>query len=301
MSRFLVTGGAGFIGSNLVKDLIKRHEIIVIDDMSSGSFENLKEIKDRITFIKANAGDALKISPEGLDGIFHLGTTASSIFFRDDRSLAGQAIVEFTSLLELAKRENCKLVYASTSSIYNGNKTPYKETQLIHIADFYSEVRYYFERLSQLYYNMYGTKSIGLRFFSVYGPSEEHKKDRANLVSQFLWAMQKGESPVIWGDGKQERDFIYVGDVISGMKMAMQSKVKHDVFNIGTGKSYPLNKLVTILNKVLGQCISAVRIENPLKDRAYFATYHKADITKAKKQLGFTAKVSLEEGIKKLL
>ena len=193
MKKYIVTGGAGFIGSNLVKDLVKTNKVIVIDSLVGGSnLNNLDSVIDKITFIKTSSGNVLDL-PElkGIDGIFHLGTTACSIFFRDNPLLTGLAMSDFISLLELAKRENCKLVYASTSSIYNGNETPYKETQGVYVKDFYSEVRYFFERMCLLYHNLYKLRSIGLRFFSVYGPGEKNKGNLANLVSQFLWSIQK--------------------------------------------------------------------------------------------------------------
>jgi len=300
--KYIVTGGAGFIGSNLVKDLVKTSEVIVIDSLVGGGLNNLSDVIDKITFIETSSGNVLDL-PEikGIDGIFHLGTTASSIFFRDNPLLTGLATSDFISLLELAKRENCKLVYASTSSIYNGNEIPYKETQDVYVKDFYSEVRYFFERMSLLYHNLYNVRSIGLRFFSVYGPSEKNKGNLANLVSQFLWSMQKDESPTVWEQGTQERDFVYVGDVIDSMKLSMNSNIECDVFNVGNGKSYSLNELILILNKLLNKNLSTNFIENPLKGRAYYAQYHLADMTKAKDVLGFTAKISLENGIKKIL
>jgi UDP-glucose 4-epimerase len=302
--KYLVTGGAGFIGSNLVKELVKENDVIVVDNLISGDLNNLADVLDKITFIRASAGDVLEIDKfKGIDGIFHLGVTASSIFYRDNPLLTGNAMDDFIKLLELSKRENCRIVYASTSSIYSGNGVPYNETQDIKVADFYSEVRYFFERMSQLYYNLYGTKSVGLRFFSVYGPGEESKKDRANLVSQFLWLMQKDESPVVWGDGTQDRDFIYVGDVVDAMIMSMNANVsiECDVFNVGTGRSYTLNELVATLNKLLNKNILTKFIKNPLEGRAYFAQNHLADTEKARDVLGFIAKTSLEEGIKQIL
>ena len=302
MKKYIVTGGAGFIGSNLVKDLVKTNEVIVIDNLVSGSLNNLVDVIDKITFIEASSGDILNL-PEikGIDGIFHLGTTASSIFFRDNPLLTGLATSDFISLLELAKRENCKLIYASTSSIYNGNEIPYKETQDVYVKDFYSEVRYFFERMCLLYYNLYDVRSIGLRFFSVYGPGEKNKGNLANLVSQFLWSMQKDESPTVWEKGTQERDFVYVEDVIDSMKLSMNSNIECDVFNVGNGKSYSLNKLISILNKLLNKNISTNFIENPLKGRAYYAQYHLADTTKAKDILGFEAKTPLEKGIENII
>jgi UDP-glucose 4-epimerase len=298
--KYLVTGGAGFIGSNLIKDLIKeKHRIIVVDDISTGSLDNLKDVKDKIVFIRGSVGNVLKMKQlKNLDGIFHLGIPSASPLYKKDHFLTSRAISDFISILELAKRENCKLVFASSSSVYNGNKIPYKEDQPIFVMDLYTEARYLMERLSKLYYDFFKTRTIGLRFFSVYGPGEESKKYLANLVSQFLWEIKKNKSPVIYGNGKQKRDFIYVGDIIRGMKLAMKSKIDFDIFNLGTGKTCDLNELVALLNKVMKKKIKATYVKNTVKN--YIST-QKADTRKAAKLLKFKSKVSLEQGIKNLL
>jgi len=297
--KILVTGGAGFIGSNLAKNLLKDgHKIIVVDNLTTGSLDNLKTVKDEITFIKSSAGKVLSMKElKGVDGIFHVGIPSSSPLYKKDHQLVSEAISDFINVLELAKRENCKMVFASSSSVYNGNKIPYKETQPVLIKDFYTEARYPMERLSRLYYDFFGVKSIGLRLFSVYGPGEESKKNLANLVSQFLWEMKKNKAPVIYGNGKQERDFIYVEDIIRGFKMAMDSKIDCDVVNLGTGKYYNLNQLVKILNKVLNKNLPIVYVKNTVKN---YINRQMADTTKAKKVLGFKNKISLEQGIRKL-
>ena len=300
--KYLVTGGAGFIGSNLVENLISEgHEVIIIDNLSTGNLDNLRSVKGEGIFITAFSGDALNIeSCKKIDGIFHLGVTASSILLRDNHFLTTQDISDFINLLELAKREKCKIVFNSTSSIYNGNKTPYKETQTIFVEDFYSEVRYIFERLALLYNKLFGVKSIALRPFSVYGPHEESKGDRANLVSQFLWAMKEDKQPVVWGDGSHERDLIHVYDWINAAKLAMNSDIEYDVINVGSGKIYTINDIIATINKVSNKNIKANFIKNPLEGRAYFAQHHLADTTKAKEVLGFEAKISLTDGIIKL-
>ena len=297
--KILVTGGAGFIGSNLAKNLLKDgHKIIVVDNLTTGSLDNLKTVKDEITFIKSSAGKVLSMKElKGVDGIFHVGIPSSSPLYKKDHQLVSEAISDFINVLELAKRENCKMVFASSSSVYNGNKIPYKETQPVLIKDFYTEARYPMERLSRLYYDFFGVKSIGLRLFSVYGPGEESKKNLANLVSQFLWEMKKNKAPVIYGNGKQERDFIYVEDIIRGFKMAMDSKIDCDVINLGTGKYYNLNQLVKILNKVLNKNLPIIYVKNTVKN---YINRQMADTTKAKKVLGFKNKISLEQGIRKL-
>ncbi len=298
--KYLITGGAGFIGSNLARDLAREgQEIIVIDNLSTGSLDNLYEIRDKIKFIKASCSEALKFKElEGIDGIYHYGIPSTTQLYRDDRSLVGKAVNEFIEILELAKRENCKVVYASSSSVYNGNTPPFKEDMPVMIKDFYTEARYLMERMAKLYNDFYGVESVGFRFFSVYGPREEAKKTFANLVSQFLWDMKKGKSPLVYGDGTQMRDFTYVDDINNGFKLGMKSGTDCDIFNLGTGKRYSLNELVDVINEMLGTDIKPIYKENPLIN---YVQETLADTSKAKEKLGFEAKVDLREGIKKII
>ncbi len=141
-------------------------------------------------------------------------------------------------------------------------------------------------------------KIIGLRYFSVYGPHEKSKGKYANLVSQFLWAMMEGKQPVIYGDGAQTRDFTYVEDVVRANLLAMKSDVNFGIYNVGTGKTYTLNQLVGILNQKLGILLSPQYVENKIKN---YVQATLADTAKAKKELGFEAKISLEEGIDRLI
>jgi UDP-glucose 4-epimerase len=304
--KYLISGGAGFIGSNLVENLVNEgHQVIVVDNLSTGNLDNLKDVIDKIVFLKMSSGDVLNMQERcklfgGIDGIFHLGMTASSILLRDNHFLTGQDISDFIALLELAKEQECKIVFNSTSSIYNGNQTPYNETQTIFVEDFYSEVRYILERLALLYNKLFGVKSIALRPFSVYGPHEESKGDRANLVSQFLWAMKENKQPTVWGDGSHERDLVHVNDWIRAAKLAMNSEIECDVINIGSGEIHTINDIIATINKVLNKDIKAKFIKNPLEGRAYFAKHHLADTTKAENVLGFKTEISLMEGIKLL-
>ena len=298
--KILVTGGAGFIGSNLVHDLIDEdHEVIVVDNLSTGSVENISDILDKIKFIKTPCAEVLKIKElKGLGGIYHYGIPSTTQLYRDDRSLVGQAVNEFIEILELAKREDCKVVYASSSSVYNGNTPPFHEEMTVHIKDFYTEARYLMERVAKLYNDFYDVRSVGFRFFSVYGPREEAKKNFANLVSQFMWDMKKGKSPLIYGDGTQTRDFTYVDDINYGFKLGMENDINGDVFNLGTGKCYNLNKLVDILNEVLDTNIKPVYKENPIQN---YVQETLADASKAKEHFGFEPRVHLKEGIGKII
>lgn len=296
---FIVTGGAGFIGSNLVEELLARgNEVIVVDDLSTGSMNNLAAIREKIGFVRAPVSDILKIDIASIDGIFHLGIPSTTMLYRENPLLVGNAINEFITIMELAKREQCKLVWASSSSVYNGNKPPFTEDMPVLVKDLYTEARYNMERTACLYHDFHGVESVGFRFFSVYGPHEEAKRTFANLVSQFMWAMQKGEAPLLYGDGTQTRDFTNVRDIVRGFIMGMDSGIACDIFNLGTNRCYSLNRLVEILNEILGTNIQPVYCGNPLKN---YVQDTLADTAKVKKVLGWKAEVCLEDGIRALL
>ena len=298
--KILVTGGAGFIGSNLVHDLVEEgHEIIVVDNLSTGSLNNISDIIEKIKFIEISCSEVLKIKElEGLDEIYHYGIPSTTQLYRDNRSLVGHAVNEFIEILELAKREKCKVIYASSSSVYNGNTPPFHEEMIVHIKDFYTEARYLMERVAKIYYDFYGVCSIGFRFFSVYGPREEAKKTFANLISQFMWDLKAGRSPLIYGDGTQTRDFTFVDDINNGFKLGMKNEIDCDVFNLGTGDCYSLNELVDILNEILEIDIKPVYKENPIQN---YVNATLADTSKAKEHLDFEATITLRDGIKKII
>lgn len=298
--KILITGGAGFIGSNLVHEMVEGgNEIIVVDNLSTGSLDNISDVMNKIKFFEVSCSEVLKIKElENLDGIYHYGIPSTTQLYRDNKSLVGHAVNEFIEILELGKRENCKVIYASSSSVYNGNTPPFHEEMTVHVKDFYTEARYLMERMAKIYHDFYGVKSIGFRFFSVYGPREEAKKDFANLISQFLWDIKKEKSPLIYGDGTQTRDFTFVDDINHGFKLGMKSDINCDVFNLGTGDCYNLNELVDILNEILDTSIKPVYQENPLQN---YVSATLADTSKAKKHLGFESKINLREGISRII
>lgn len=293
---FLVTGGAGFIGSHVVEELVKRGEdVIVLDNLHTGSLENIKDFD--VEFIKGRAKEISSIKKQ-IDGIFHIGIYSSSPMYKENRFLISEAIEDFIHIMEFAKKRGTKVILTSSSSIYNGNPIPWKEDMKIIPMDFYTEVRYTMERIAEVYNKLFGVKCVVLRLFSVYGPREEYKGKYANLVSQFLWSIERNESPVIFGDGTQTRDFIWVKDVVKAFMLAMEKDISFDVFNVGTGKNHSLNELVSIINKILGKDVKPKYVPNPIKNYVYHTL---ADTSKAEKLLGFKARVSLEEGIRRLI
>jgi UDP-glucose 4-epimerase len=218
--------------------------------------------------------------------------------YKREPRLVGEAINDAIEILEYAKKVGCKVVYASSSSIYNGNNPPYREDMPIYVTDYYTECRYLIERLAKFYNALHGVRTVGLRFFSVYGPKERHKGRYANIVSQFLWAMLNDESPVIYGDGTQTRDFIHVSDVVDALILLVEKEFDCEIFNVGTGIAHNFNEVIEILNKALEKNIKPIYKPNPIRNYVY---HTQADTTKAERVLGFKAKISLEEGISRLI
>ena len=288
MKTYLVTGGCGFIGSNLVKKLIEGSKVIVVDNLSTGVRENLPK-SNRIDFMPGNSGDYIT---EGLSGIFHLGMPSSTELYREDPRLMAEVVDDGVNLCKLAVQNKCKLVFASTSSIYNGNKLPYREDMEVKVKDFYTEARYYLERSVSLYNALYGLDYAGVRFFSVYGGKNELSKGKfANLVTQFLIEMSQGKSPVIYGDGEQTRDFVYVDDIVDFLINRMNSKEK-GIFNAGVGVGHSLNDVVSEINDLLGIKIKPIYKPTPLVN-------YVQDTLADKKTLKIKPKVGFSEGIYK--
>lgn len=296
--KILITGGAGFIGSNAANILAdKGYQIIAFDNLSLGKKENLDK---GIKFIEGNVEkprDLEKLN-KNIDFIIHLAAASSAPMFESD--LVGSYhnnIIGFLNILEFAsKRKIKKVLFASTSSIYGDNPTPLKEEQDVSPPNFYSVTKHTMEETARVYSQLFNLEIIGFRFMSVYGLHEEHKGRFANLVSQFIWSMNKNQPPVLYGNGTQERDFTNVNDVVAVFEALIKTPKKYGyaVFNIGTGKSYSLVELVKIINKTMGKKIKPKFIVNPLK---WTAKEQLADLTKINQELGYQPKISLEEGI----
>jgi UDP-glucose 4-epimerase len=296
--KILVTGGLGFIGSNIVERLVTDgHEVTVLDNIHTGDEANVKAVKDRIKVVKANSGDIAKFD-EKFDIILHQGIYSSSPMYKENKHLTATVLDEMISILEYAKKNGTKIVFASSSSVYNQNEPPHREDMTIRITDYYTEGRYAMERVAQLYNELYSVRVIGLRYFSVYGPHEKFKGKYANLITQFLWNMKKGEKVVIFGDGKQTRDFIHVSDVVEANLAAMDSDINFGMLNVGTGTSIEIKEMVKLLGKKLGKEPEVGYIENKIKN---YVAHTQADTSLSKEKLRFAAKVPLEKGMEMLV
>lgn len=294
--RVLITGGAGFIGSNLVNALYRDNEVVVLDNLHTGKKTNIeKALKDGVSFVKGDAKE-IKSLKQDFDLVFHLGIYSASPMYRDNPNLVGEVVQGMTNVLEYCKKSGSDLVFASTSSIYNGIEPPHKENIIPGVTDFYTEARIACERLGELYSKLYDINVAAIRFFSVYGYNDVGKGSYANLVTQFMLSMLKEERPVIYGDGEQRRDFVFVSDVVDALLRASAIK-GFGVYNAGTGKNYSLNEAVEKLQKITGRKIKPKYIKMPVKN---YVMVTQADTSKAKKELGFSAKINLDKGIKLL-
>ncbi|MBI4167755.1 MAG: SDR family NAD(P)-dependent oxidoreductase [Candidatus Aenigmarchaeota archaeon] len=303
--KILVTGGAGFIGSNLVEALVEKdHGVAVLDDFSKGSMENLDAVKNEIEVVSGDIRDfqTVKKATKDIDIVFNQAAASSSpMFLQDLRSAVSVNVDGFINLLNACRINGVKkLIYASTSSIYGNNKPPLQEDMQVWPVNFYSTTKLLNEHFAMLFGREYGLETIGFRYMSIYGPHEKSKGVFANMASQFLWVMQRNEQPVVYGNGAQTREFTYVADVVDANLLAMNSKenLSGEVFNVGTGKSTSLNELVAIINTLLGKNIKPEYVTNTAKNYIHMQL---SDISKIKKVLGYEPEYDLEQGLKKTI
>jgi len=252
--KYIVTGGAGFIGSNIVKKLVSRGDhVIVIDNLNTGNEENLVSIKDKIVFFKDSILnlDLLEKQTQGIDGVFHQAALAS---VQDSLSKPEEYhnvnVIGTENILKLAKKNNFKVVYASSSSVYgNPEKIPIKESDSKNPINPYAETKLEKEKLAKKYSEI-GVKVIGLRYFNVFGKGQS--KEYAGVLKLFLEKIRDKLPPKINGDGTQSRDFVYVKDVADANIMSMDSKINHEFFNVGTSISITILDLAKIIIKSSG-------------------------------------------------
>jgi UDP-glucose 4-epimerase len=300
MKKVLVTGGAGFIGSNFCNLSKDKYEVVALDNLFLGDENNLDP---DIKFIKGDACKMEDLDKAGpVDYVVHLAGTSSAPMFMGDGLVKGyvNSVESFLTVLEWARKNGAKkVIYASTSSLYGNNPLPLTEDQHVTPLNHYAVTKEVYEHAGACYNKVYPDMDIiGFRFMSVYGPNEEAKGEFANLISQFCWDMARGLSPIIYGDGSQTRDFTNVRDVVQGITLAIETnkKLGADFFNIGTGRGTSLNDIIDALKKAFNNGVEAKYIENPVKEGYVQGQW--ADIGKIKKVLGYEPNIKLEEGIK---
>ena len=258
--KYIVTGGAGFIGSNIVKKLVSRGDnVIVIDNLNTGKEENLVTVKDKIVFLKDSIMniDLLEKQTQGINGIFHQAALASvqDSFSKPDE-YHNINVNGTENILKLAKKNKFKVVYASSSSVYgNPERIPIKESDSKNPINPYAETKLKKEKLAEKYSKM-GVKVIGLRYFNVFGKGQS--KEYAGVLKLFLEKIRDGLPPKINGDGSQFRDFVYVEDVADANIMSMDSNINHEFFNVGTNTSITILDLAQTIIKSSGLDIEPI-------------------------------------------
>jgi len=249
--KYIVTGGAGFIGSNIVKKLVVRgDDVTVIDNLNTGKEKNLISVKDKIVFFNDSILnlDLLEKQTQNIDGIFHQAALASvQDSFSKPEEYQSVNVNGTENILKLAKKNNFKVVYASSSSVYgNPEKIPIKESDSKNPINPYAETKLEKERLAIKYSEM-GVKVIGLRYFNVFGKGQS--KEYAGVLKLFLERIRDKLPPKINGDGSQFRDFVYVEDVADANILSMDSEVNHEFFNVGTNTSITILDLAKTIIK----------------------------------------------------
>lgn len=297
--RYVITGGAGFIGSHIAIALVNEgHEITVIDNLNTGKEENLESIKDQINFIKGNILDSklLEEITKNIDGVFHQAALASVQDSFTKPEEYHQVNVNGTeNILQLAKKNDFKVVYASSSSVYgNPERIPIRESDRKNPINPYAETKLRKEELASKYAKM-GVKVIGLRYFNVFGKGQS--KEYAGVLKLFLERIRDGLPPKINGDGTQFRDFVYVEDVAKANIMSMESDVNHEFFNVGTNTSITILDLAKTIIRFSDLDIEP--IFGPSLKGDVMKTI--ADVNLIKEKIGWEPKVMLNEWIEEII
>ena len=291
--RVLVTGGAGFIGSNLANRLASDNDVIAVDDTYLGTPENLD---DDVEFVEASVVDGE--FPVDVDVVFHLAALSSRNMHESDPQRGCRVNVEgFVNTVERARKEGCEtVVYASTSSIYGSRTEPSPVDMEVEARTAYEASKLARERYAEYYANHHEMNVAGLRFFSVYqgfGGNEEHKGEYANTVAQFADAIASGEAPELFGDGTQTRDFTHVSDVARACELAADHELT-GVYNVGTEEAYSFNEMVELINDALGTDIDPEYIECPFDGYVHDTM---ADYSTFREATGWEPEIGFEEGV----
>jgi len=301
--NFIVTGGAGFIGSHLVEKLVEEgSNVIVIDDFSNGSLENLKKVKDEVKIVRRDVSkfDGVDIKRD-IDGIFHLACHPRSFSLSDPiRDLVVNAM-GMLRILGFAKRQKCKVIFTSNSGIYGEPRyLPIDENHSLDPKTPYDANKLVAEHYCQIYNRTYGIPTAIARLATVYGPRQKVNIELGwkPVIAEFVSKILADKAPTIFGDGKQTRDFIYVSDVVEGLLRMYQSKEAEDeIFNLSTETETNINQLLEIVNKLAHKNIEPKHGPPSIGDirRMYISR------SKCKTILGWKPKTSLIEGIQETM
>jgi nucleoside-diphosphate-sugar epimerase len=300
--RYLVTGGAGFIGSNIVDELVRRgHEVVVLDNLSAGKEENLTGVRKKIEFRAESITDlaALQSASKGADYVIHLAARTSVPRSVQNPIETNSVNIDGTLNVLVAARDAKvrRFVYAASSSAY-GETPTLPKTEAMQPAPIspYGVTKYVGEIYAQVFGRVYGLVYASVRFFNVFGPRQDPTSQYSGVLSRFMLAVIEGKQPVIYGDGEQSRDFTYIDNIVDETLRACEAKgASGMVFNGGTGARITLNEVLKLLEKITGKKIEA-KYDPP---RTGDIRDSQADVSLAHKVLGYEPLVHFEEGLRR--
>ena len=304
MEKFLVTGGAGFIGSNICKRLVSEGCFVrVLDNLLTGKKSNLADVMDKIEFIQADMGDenVARSAMKDIDVVLHEGALPSVPRSVEEPELTHKHCVDATFMLLLAARDAGvkRFVYAASSSAYGDTPTlPKIETMTPSPLSPYAVAKLVGEYYCSVFYNVFGLETISLRYFNVFGPQQDPTSQYAAAIPAFVMAILKDKPPTIYGDGEQSRDFTYIDNVIEANLLAARAKeTKGQVINIACGQAVTVNEIIDMINKVVGKNVKPDYTDSRPGD----VKHSLADITLAKKIIGFEPVIDFEDGLQKAI
>lgn len=304
-SKVLVTGGAGFIGSNLADGLIEQGaKVVIIDNFATGFRENLEEIRGSFEFVEGDLNDdsALKKAIKDVEIVFHQAALPSVPRSVDNPAETHEACVNATFNLLLKAKENNvrRFIYAASSSAYGNQEIlPKVETMKPEPLSPYAAAKLMGEYYCSVFNEVYGLEAISLRYFNVFGPRQNPSSFYSGVISRFIDALMSGKTPVIYGDGEQSRDFTYIANVVdANIKAAQTNKGFGESINTANGERITLNELLETLKKITGK--EDVEADYQA-ERKGDVEHSQADNTKAKEIYGYEKLVGLEEGLQKTI
>jgi len=302
MTNYLVTGGAGFIGSHLVEKLAKRGRVKIIDDLSTGKRENIKGLD--VELIEADIRNLKTVQEacRGIDYIFHLAAIPSVSRSLKDPLPTNEVNIKGTLNLLIAAKENRikRFIYSSSSSIYGENvKLPKVENMPPAPISPYGVSKLAAEYYCQFFFSVYHLKTIILRYFNVFGERQNPQGEYAAAIPKFITSALKNQSPIVYGNGEQERDFTYVENTVRATILASEApeEAVGKVFNIASGKVKSVNEVLLSLSKILHQKIKPIYV----KPRPGDIKNSWADISQSKKFLGYSPAVDFEKGMRQTI
>jgi ADP-L-glycero-D-manno-heptose 6-epimerase len=295
--NLLVTGGAGFIGSNLVLGLQEKFpdaRLTVIDDFRSGDFRNLRGYHgDFVAADLARLDWREQFGAEKFDAIFHLASITDTTV-HDQFPQVHDNVESFRQLLRFARPARTRIVYASSAATYGAANGANLETDAAAPANVYAFSKAIMDNLARrAAADDPQWKIIGLRYFNVYGPREAHKGEPASMVLHLSRQMKAGKRPRVFKHGEQKRDFVYVKDIVQGTLRALDAN-ESGIYNLGSGQARSFNELIAILNESLGTNFQPEYFDNP---HAHYQNHTEADLTQVRESLGYEPEFSLETGV----